>query len=122
VGKILLVDDDAQIRRLIKVTLGSQGHALLEADDGFPAIELARLEKPDVMILDMTMPGLDGTEVCRQIKSSPETNSIDVVMLTARTDENLRRQAMDAGARLFIVKPFSPLALLGAIQDLLAKP
>jgi CheY-like chemotaxis protein len=120
VGTILLVDDDAQIRRLIQMTLGAQGHTLIEAGDGGPALEMARRERPDLMIVDLAMPGVDGIEVCREIKSSPETRDIHVVILTARAGEGNRRQALEAGANVFMIKPFSPLALLRLVEDLLA--
>jgi CheY-like chemotaxis protein len=117
--KILVADDDPTIRLLVNATLRRDTYQLMEAVDGEQTLEVARQERPDLILLDVGMPLLDGFEVCRQLKSDPETGNIHIVMLTARTQENERRQGDAVGADGYFTKPFSPLALLNKISDVL---
>ncbi|MBI2866584.1 MAG: response regulator [Chloroflexi bacterium] len=114
--KVLLVDDDARVRRLMVATLGD-GYTLLEAADGLQGLGLARREQPDVVLLDVMMPGLDGFEVCRRLKADPATTEVAVIMLTGLDSDEDRARGEQAGAAAYLVKPFSPRALL----DLLSK-
>ena len=117
--RVLLVDDDPQLLLLISTTLGTADFDLLEASDGEQALEVARRAHPDLVLLDVTMPGLDGFEVCRQLKSSPETTSIKVVMLTARGTDADRARGREVGADDYFAKPFSPIQLLKRVYALL---
>ena len=94
------------------------GFELVEAADGDEALELAREDAPAIVLLDIDMPGIDGFEACRRLRAQPETAHATVVMLTAAADEEAERAAEEAGADLFITKPFSPLELLRLVDDL----
>jgi two-component system chemotaxis response regulator CheY len=116
---VLIVDDDPSIRKLVATTLEDvAGFELVEAADGDEALELAREEAPAIVLLDIDMPGIDGLEACRRLRAQPQTAGATVVMLTAAADEEAARAAEEAGADLFITKPFSPLELLRLVDDL----
>ena len=116
---VLIVDDDPSIRKLVATTLEDvAGFELVEAGDGVEALELAREEAPAIVLLDIDMPGIDGFEACRRLRAQPQTADATVVMLTAAADEEAERAAEEAGADLFITKPFSPLELLRLVSDL----
>ena len=114
--KLLIVDDEDNIRRLLAVTLAGGDYDVIQARDGTQALELTRRERPDFVVLDVSMPGMDGIEVCRQIKSDPALRKITVVMLTAQSQAETRRRATQAGADAFLTKPFSPLQLLEVVE------
>lgn len=114
--KVLIVDNEAKVRRLLVATLTGGPFEILEARDGDQGLAMARREQPDVILLDVLMPGIDGLEVCRQIKADSRLKGSLVVMLTAHVQESVRRQAIQAGADLFLTKPFSPRALKSAIE------
>jgi CheY-like chemotaxis protein len=116
---VLIVDDDPFIRKLIMTTLeGVSTFRLLEACDGEEALQAARREGPRLVFLDIDMPRLDGIEACRRLRSLPETANATIVMLTAVSDATHERQAEEAGADLFLTKPFSPLDLLRLVDEL----
>jgi putative two-component system response regulator len=117
--KILLADDQDRVRRLVAATLGSAQWELLYARDGEEALRIAEEAQPDIVLLDVTMPKIDGFEVCRRLKSNAATRHMAVVMLTALRDEESRIRANLAGADEYFVKPFSPLALVSRLQELL---
>jgi CheY-like chemotaxis protein len=122
VNKILLADDERIVRTLVTITLGQDSrYTLLEAVDGYEALALARSERPRLLLLDINMPGLDGYEVCRALKTDPETHPISVVMLTARTQDEDRSRARAVGADGYLCKPFSPLALLEKVEEILGE-
>ena len=117
--RVLLADDDAGLRRLIGTTLGTENFDLLQAVDGEEALRIARQQRPELVLLDVNMPKLDGFEVCRHLKSEPETSGIKVVMLTARTADADRARGREAGADEYFIKPFSPVQLLNKVYALL---
>ncbi len=117
--KILLADDQERVRRLVAATLGTVQWELLYARDGEEALRIAAEAQPDIVLLDVTMPKLDGFEVCRQLKGDPETAAIKVVMLTARGGDMDRSRGRAAGADEYFVKPFSPIQLLKKVYALL---
>lgn len=117
--KIILADDDATIRLLVNATLRSDEYELLQASDGEETLTLARAEKPDLILLDIAMPKIDGFEVCRQLKADDATKDINVIMLTARAQDADRRRGEEVGVNGYFTKPFSPLALLGKITEVL---
>ena len=90
----------------------------MEAADGDEALELAREDAPAIVLLDIDMPGLDGLEACRRLRAQPQTADATIVMLTAAAGEEAERAAEEAGADLFLTKPFSPLELLRLVDDL----
>ncbi len=118
--RVLLADDDPSLRRLIRTTLGEQDFELLQAADGDEALKAAREQHPSLVLLDVNMPQMNGFDVCRALKSDPDTANIKVVMLTARGADSDRAQARMAGADDYFIKPFSPVQLLNKVYALLA--
>ena len=119
---ILIVDDDPLIRKLITTTLQDvAGYRLREAGDGIQAIEAAVEDRPEIVLLDHDMPRLNGIETCRRLRSDPVTAGATIVMLTAMSDGPHQDRARDAGADLFLTKPFSPLRLLRLVDELAAQ-
>ena len=116
---VLIVDDDPFIRKLVATTLEDvAGFELIEAADGREALEVARRAAPKLVFLDIDMPVLDGIEACRRLRAQPETRESTIVMLTAAAGEAAEREAEEAGADLFLTKPFSPLELLRLVHGL----
>jgi CheY-like chemotaxis protein len=116
---VLIVDDDQFIRRLIATTLEDVGDFdLHEAADGRQALEVAARQEPTLVFLDVDMPELNGIEACRQLRHQPSTSQATIVMLTAAVGDEVERQAEEAGADLFLTKPFSPLDLLQLVDQL----
>jgi CheY-like chemotaxis protein len=114
---ILIVDDDPMIRRLIATTLEDiSGYRLAEAGDGLEAVERAVRARPEIVFLDIDMPRLNGIEACRRLRSDPATAGATIVMPTGDSGDVTERGAQDAGADLFLTKPFSPLHLLRLVD------
>jgi two-component system chemotaxis response regulator CheY len=117
--KVLIVDDDPFIRKLIATTLEDvAGFELLQASDGAEAVDIAAREEPEIVFLDIDMPRLDGIEACARIRSEAATAGATIVMLTATSRTDNERRAEDAGADLFLTKPFSPLDLLRLVDQI----
>jgi CheY-like chemotaxis protein len=120
---VLVVDDDPFIRKLIATTLEDVAEfELHEAADGLEALEVAERERPTLVFLDVDMPRLDGIVACRKLRENPATSEITIVMLTAAHGDNVERSAEEAGADLFLTKPFSPLDLLRLVDRLSDQP
>jgi two-component system KDP operon response regulator KdpE len=117
-GRILVVDDDPQIRRVLRTTLIAQGYEVVDARSGDEALERVRGEKFDLVILDMNMPGMNGIETCRSIRSNSD---IAIVMLTVRDSEADKVEALDAGADDYVTKPFGSPELLARIRAALRR-
>jgi two-component system, OmpR family, KDP operon response regulator KdpE len=115
---ILVVDDEPQIRRVMRATLTAQGYAIVEARDGQEALEKMRSERPDLVILDMNLPVVDGLETCRAIRAG---SNVPVIMLTVRSAEKDKVRALDAGADDYVVKPFGIQELLARIRAALRR-
>jgi two-component system, OmpR family, KDP operon response regulator KdpE len=115
---ILVVDDEPQIRRVMRTTLTAEGYALIEARDGAEALEKLSSERPDLILLDMNMPVMDGLQTCRKIRSGSE---VPIIMLTVRSAEKDKVRALDAGADDYVVKPFSIQELLARVRALLRR-
>jgi two-component system phosphate regulon response regulator PhoB len=113
---ILVVDDDEDIRSLLRAMLERGAHRVLEAADGEEALEMIARALPDLVLLDLHMPYLDGPEVCRRVKADPATRDLPVLMLTAAVQDENRRRCLDAGADGYLTKPFSPLALINLLD------
>ena len=119
--RILAVDDEPHILKLVSFSLKSGGYEVLEASDGLSAIEVARAEKPDLVLMDVMMPACDGYEACRRLKADPETAEIPVMMLTAKTQESERKTGEAAGAVDYIKKPFTPKDLVAQVREFLGE-
>ncbi len=117
-GKILIVDDEPQIRRVLRTTLTSQGYTVAEAKSGDEALEQIREERPDLILLDVNMPGRSGLETCREIRSSGD---VPIIMLTVRNTERDKVQALDAGADDYVTKPFGAEELMARIRAALRR-
>jgi len=116
--KILIVDDQLEVRELVEVTLRSENYQIFQAENGAGAIEIARTEKPDLIIMDIMMPGgMDGLEATRVIKNTPETKGCIVIMLTAKGQQADRDAGLKAGANDYFSKPFSPLDLIKKVEE-----
>ncbi|MEM1382721.1 MAG: response regulator [Pseudomonadota bacterium] len=118
-GKILLVDDTASNRLLMATSLKAEGYHVVEAADGLAAVGLAQSEQPDVILLDVLMPEIDGFETCRMLKQDPRSFHIPVVMVTALGERQHRIHGLEAGADDFLSKPYDEVALLARVQSLI---
>ena len=103
--KILIVDDEEVIRRVLRSLLRKEGYEVIEAEDGGAGVELAKKEDPDVILMDLMMPGMGGLEACRLLKKDEKTKNIPVLVITALGGEN-KTEAIDAGIDDFVSKPF----------------
>jgi DNA-binding response OmpR family regulator len=117
--RILVIDDEAPIRLLCRVNLEAEGMQVLEAGDGPAGIDRAREERPDVILLDVMMPGLDGWQVAEQLLDDPATNAIPIVFLTARAELRDQARGLEIGGVDYITKPFNPVELAEVIRELL---
>jgi CheY-like chemotaxis protein len=116
--KLLIADDEAGIRSLVRMTLESDAYEIVEASNGEEAVELAREHHPELLLLDVMMPKLDGFEACRTLKEDPATSDIVIVMLTARAQQSDFDRGVAAGADEYFTKPFSPVALIKLVEDI----
>jgi len=120
-GNLLIVDDQPDIRKLIRMTLEFEGYQLAEAQDGSEALRMARSSRPEFVLLDVMMPGeLDGFQVCERIRADTALADTMVVMLTARGQQSDLERGRKAGAHAYLTKPFSPLELIDTIERLAA--
>ena len=118
--KILVVDDEVHILHVVSLKLRNAGYEVLTAQDGQEALELAQIERPDLLITDYQMPHLTGLELCQRLKHAPTTRDLPAIMLTAR-GFSLDDQAVEAtGIKVCLTKPFSPREVLNIVNDLLA--
>jgi DNA-binding response OmpR family regulator len=115
---ILTIEDQPDIRRLIRMTLEFKGHRVIEAGDGVEGMRLARQEKPDLILLDVMMPGVDGLTVGRTLAADPVLSRIPVVMLSALGNSSDIEAGLQCGVRAYLVKPFSPWELLDKVASL----
>lgn len=119
--KILIVDDDPELLRLIAYPLHQAGYKTLGATDGAQALEKVRSERPDLMILDIMLPGPDGIEVCKQLRGNPETVTLPIIMLSALTDVDDKIKGLEAGADEYLTKPISPKEIVVRVRALLER-
>ena len=110
-ARVLIVDDEAGIRELCRVNLALAGYDVTEAPDGYTALDKAKAERPDVIFLDVLMPGMSGWEVLSALRSDPDTAAIPVVMLTALSSEDDQIRGWEGGVVEYLTKPFNPLSL-----------
>jgi two-component system alkaline phosphatase synthesis response regulator PhoP len=121
VTKVLVVDDEPPIRLLCRVNLEAEGMEVLEAADGEEGLAAARAERPDVVLLDVMMPGMDGWQVAERLFESDETNQIPIVFLTARAELRDRARGLELGGVDYITKPFNPVELASVVEGLLER-
>ena len=121
-SRVLIVDDDPVIRRLLEVNFRLEGFTVDTAEGGEAALESARAERPDAVVLDLTMPNIDGFEVCRRLHSETDGSPIAVVIVSARSREEDRAEAALAGAIAYMTKPFDPADLVRTIRGAIEGP
>lgn len=120
-ARILVADDDEDIRMLVVMRLQHSGHDVAQAGDGAAAVESCRQDAPDLVVLDLMMPGMNGLDACRTIRSDPALASTPVILLTARAQSSDVEAGLAAGADDYITKPFSPRDLAERVDALLAQ-
>jgi DNA-binding response OmpR family regulator len=118
---VLVVDDEAPIRLLCRVNLEAEGMTVLEASDGESGLETARTERPDVILLDVMMPGRNGWEVAEELLSDDATSRIPIIFLTARAEVRDRAKGIDLGGVDYVTKPFNPVELAPLVEDLVRR-
>jgi two-component system, OmpR family, alkaline phosphatase synthesis response regulator PhoP len=119
--KVLVIDDEAPIRLLCRVNLEAEGIDVVEAPDGPAGIDKAKQERPDVILLDVMMPGLDGWRVAEQLLEDERTSRIPIIFLTARAEFRDRAKGLDIGGIDYVTKPFNPLELAPLVRALLER-
>ena len=118
---VLVVDDEKDLVELVRYHLEKDGMTCLEARDGETALQLTRERTPDLIVLDLMLPGVDGLEVCRNLRKDPKTASVAIIMLTAKAEEVDRVVGLDLGADDYMVKPFSPRELVARVKAVLRR-
>lgn len=119
--KVLVIEDEPDIRKLIRVTLEAEGFSTIEAGDGDLGLALARRDRPAAVILDLMLPGISGFDVCRRLRAEKETASIPIIMLTARASETDKVVGLELGADDYMTKPFSSRELAARVKALLRR-
>ncbi len=118
---VMAVDDDHVIRGLIAVNLEMEGHEVLTAVDGADALLQVQRRRPDLILLDVMMPNVDGWQVAETLKGRRDTHQIPIVFLSARAMENDVKKGMDLGVQAYVTKPFDPIDLMNLVNELLAR-
>ena len=118
---MLIIEDEPDIRDLLAFHLEREGYAVTKSSGGAEGLRLARAAPPDLILLDLMLPGMDGLEVCRRLRSNPATRAVPLVMLTARGDELDRVLGLELGADDYVVKPFSPREVLARVRAVLRR-
>ena len=119
--KVLVIDDEAPIRLLCRVNLEAEKMDVVEAADGEEGLALARAENPDIVLLDVMMPGMDGWQVAERLLENQETSQIPLVFLTARAELRDRARGLELGGVDYITKPFNPVELASVVENLLER-
>src|SRR5690606_35562372 len=118
---ILLVDDEPDILEIVRYNLSAEGYSVITAENGAQAVKLARKKRPQLIILDVMMPEMDGIEACEQIRKIPELNETIITFLTARGEDYSQMAGFDAGADDYITKPIKPKVLVSKVKALLRR-
>lgn len=119
--KILVIEDEPDILEVIQYNLEREGHKVILCRDGEQGLSRIRTDNPDLVILDLMLPGIDGAEVCRQVKSDPVTRSIPIIMVTAKSEESDVVLGLGLGADDYVAKPFSPRELVARVDVVLRR-
>jgi two-component system, OmpR family, alkaline phosphatase synthesis response regulator PhoP len=114
--RVLVVEDEPENRLLLQVILSTEGYQVTEAEDGRAALDAVQRERPDIILLDVMMPGMNGYAVLEQLRADPATASLPVIMLTALASGGNMQRAVEMGAQGYITKPFEPADLVQAIE------
>lgn len=118
---ILVVEDDENIQQLVGYNLAKAGFHVVYADNGEQALSLIKREKPELIVLDLMLPGINGFEICKLVRKDPKTKNLPIVMLTAKSEEDDMTAGLDLGADDYITKPFSPKILISRIKAALRR-
>lgn len=118
---VLIVDDEKDILELLRYNLAKEGYKIFQASSGEEAIKLAKSASPDLVVLDLMLPGIDGLDVCKIIKNDPKTKNIAVIMLTAKNEESDIVTGLELGADDYIIKPFSPKVLIARVRSVIRR-
>ncbi len=118
--KILVVEDDLGSLRLMTFALEQEGYEILTASDGFAGLKAAQNEHPDLIILDVMLPGLDGYEICRRLRQQPQTAAVPIIFLSARAGQGDKDVGLRMGANAYLAKPADPSTILAKVETLLA--
>jgi DNA-binding response OmpR family regulator len=118
---VLIADDDVDIRELVAFKLAQKGYRVISTADGPAALAAVEAEPPELAVLDVTMPGMSGLDVCRALRANPATAGIAVILLTARAQEADVQAGFGSGADDYVLKPFSPRELLSRIEAVLGR-
>jgi phosphate regulon transcriptional regulator PhoB len=119
--KILIVEDEPDIRKLVHYNLAQERYKVLEAEDGERALKIVDRDRPNLVILDLMLPGLSGLEVCKTLREKPETAKLPILMLTAKAGEADRVLGLEIGADDYLAKPFSPRELIARVRAILRR-
>ena len=114
--RILVVDDEKHIVRLVQLNLERAGYEVITANDGIEALEKVESENPDMLVLDVMMPRLDGIETLKRLRSNPDTSELHVIMLTAKSQDQDVLEGWRSGTSLYLTKPFNPMELLAFMK------
>ena len=120
-SKVLIVEDEANIRQLVKYNLEKESFQVIEAEDGLQGLRLAKAEKPDLVLLDLMLPQMDGLEVCRSLKGNQATAALPIIMLTAKSEEIDKVIGLELGADDYMTKPFSTRELVARVKAVLRR-
>lgn len=115
--KILIVDDDTGLTQLLQLVFESRGFWVTTAYDGEEALKALKTDLPEVIVLDLMMPGIGGLEVCKQIRQDPRTSHLPIIVLSAMPNESAHQEALDAGANQYLIKPIRPSDLIRRIRE-----
>lgn len=120
-GKILVIEDEKDIVRMLEYNLRKEGFRTVSARDGEAGLETAKREMPDLVLLDLMLPGIDGLEVCKALKSARKTSAIPIIILTAKSQESDKIIGLELGADDYVTKPFSPRELIARVKAVLRR-
>jgi two-component system alkaline phosphatase synthesis response regulator PhoP len=120
-GRILIVEDEMNIRQLMRYNLEKAGFQVIEAMDGLQGLKMAKIEKPELVLLDLMLPGMDGLEVCRALKGNAGTSALPIIMVTAKSEEIDKVIGLELGADDYMTKPFSPRELVARVKAVLRR-
>jgi len=120
-GTILVIDDEKDLIELVRVNLEKEGYDVIAAGDGQSGLEIACNHRTDMVVLDLMMPGMDGMEVCRELRANPRTQRLPILMLTAKATESDKVVGLELGADDYMIKPFSPRELVARVRAILRR-
>jgi DNA-binding response OmpR family regulator len=120
--RILVVDDDTRLTELLKLVFESQGFGVTIANNGRQTLEILETELPEAILLDLMMPGMSGMDVCESIRANPRTANIPIIVLTAKSSPESKRELLEVGATQYLVKPVRPTELISHIREAISIP